>query len=84
VAQQAQYIFDRFGKFPGTVPSIIATIYLQTHHLDLEFYDDFFEPGAYLRTHADHMARWHGAEVRGAPIELGAEAQSRMGRPHEI
>ncbi len=31
-----QYIFDRFGKFPGTVPSMIATIYLQAHHLDLD------------------------------------------------
>jgi hypothetical protein len=61
VALQAQYIFDRFGKFPGTVPSMVATIYLQAHHLDLEFYDAFYQPGAYLRTHAEHMARWHGA-----------------------
>jgi hypothetical protein len=61
VALQAQYIFDRFGKFPGTVPSMVATIYLQAHHLDLELYDAFYEPGAYLRTHAEHMARWHGA-----------------------
>jgi hypothetical protein len=60
VALQAQYIFDHFGKFPGTVPSMIATIYLQAHHLDLEFYDEFYKPGAYLRTHADHFARWHG------------------------
>jgi hypothetical protein len=26
VALQAQYILDRFGKFPGTVPSMIPTI----------------------------------------------------------
>jgi hypothetical protein len=26
-----QYIFDRFGKFPATVSSMIATIYLQAH-----------------------------------------------------
>ena len=50
---------DRFGKFPGTVPSILIHTYLQAHHLDLEFYDDKFGPGAYLRTHAAHMARWH-------------------------
>jgi hypothetical protein len=35
--------------------------------LDLEFYDEFYKPGAYLRSHADHMAQWHGAEVHGAP-----------------
>lgn len=60
VALMAQHIFDRFGKFPGTVPSIFILTYLQAHHLDLEFYDHHFESGAYLRTHAEHMARWHG------------------------
>jgi hypothetical protein len=37
-------------------------MYLQAHHLDLEFYDRKFKPGAYLRTHAEHMARWHPDE----------------------
>ena len=59
VALMAQYIYDRFGKFPGTVPSIFILMYLQVHHLDLEFYDHYFKPGAYLRTHAEHVARWH-------------------------
>jgi len=60
VGLQAQYILDTFGKFPGTVPSIFLITYLQAHHLDLDFYDTFFERGAYLKTHANHMARWHG------------------------
>jgi len=59
VALQAQYTLDRFGKFPGTVPSILTFIYLQAHHLDLEFYDRYFKAGSYLRTHADHVANWH-------------------------
>ena len=59
VAIQAQYTFDRFGKFPGTTPSILAFIYLQAHHLDLEFYDHYFKPGSYLKTHADHFTDWH-------------------------
>lgn len=59
VALQAQYIFDTFGKFPGTVPSIFVLPYLQAQHLDLEFYDKFYKPGSYLKTHADHMKRWH-------------------------
>jgi hypothetical protein len=60
VARQAQYVFDTFGKFPGTVPSVFIMNYVQAHHLDLDFYDRFFQPGAYLRTHAEHMQRWHG------------------------
>jgi hypothetical protein len=59
VAHQAQYVFDTFGKFPGTVPSVLVFQYLQAFHLDLGFYDTHFAPGAYLRTHAEHFDRWH-------------------------
>ncbi len=59
VALQAQYAFDTFGKFPATVPTIFILMYLQSHHLDLEYYDTLFEPGAYLRTHAEHLSKWH-------------------------
>ncbi len=59
VTVMAQYVLDRFGKFPGTVPTMWAQMYLQAHHLDLEFYDRKFKAGAYLSTHAEHMARWH-------------------------
>lgn len=59
VALQAQYVFDTFGKFPATVPSIYLMPYLQAHHLDLDFYDNFFDDGAYLDSHARHMERWH-------------------------
>jgi hypothetical protein len=65
VARQAQYVFDTFGKFPGTVPSVFIMNYVQAHHLDLDFYDRFFKPGAYLRTHAEHMQRWHGERQEG-------------------
>ena len=62
VATMAQYVFDRFGRFPATLGSALATYYLQAHHLDLEFYDRHFAPGAYLPSHAEHMARWHPAD----------------------
>jgi hypothetical protein len=59
VALQAQYVFDTFGKFPGTVPSMFLITYLQAHHLDLSFYDAFYKPGSYLKSHLQHMERWH-------------------------
>ncbi len=63
VALQAQYVLETFGKFPGTVPSIFLITYLQAHHLDLEFYDEFYQPGSYLKTHAEHWQRWHGEKT---------------------
>ncbi len=59
VTTMAQYVFDKFGKFPGTVPSIQVLMYLQGHHMDLDFYDKHFQAGGYLETHKRHMERWH-------------------------
>jgi hypothetical protein len=59
VAIQAQYLYDTFGKFPATVPSVMILNYLQAHHLDLDFYDQKLRPGSYLETHARHMETWH-------------------------
>jgi hypothetical protein len=59
VAHQSQYILDTFGKFPGTVPTLFIMNYVQAQHIDLDFYDHHFRPGAYLPSHAEHMAVWH-------------------------
>jgi hypothetical protein len=61
VTLQCQYTMDTWGKFPGTVPSVWVMNFLQAQHLDLDFYDRFFRPGAYLETHRRHMDVWHGA-----------------------
>ena len=59
VATIAQYIYDTFGRCPGTFSSIFTMMYLQAHHLDLGYYDKYFGPNSYLSTHADHMKNWH-------------------------
>lgn len=59
VKLQAQYIFDRFGKFPATIPSAYCLMYLQAQHIDLEYYDRFYEEGGYLETHHYHNRDWH-------------------------
>jgi hypothetical protein len=61
VTVQASYIYDTFGKLPGTVPTVHVLMYLQAQHIDTDFYDEFFTPGAYLPSHADHQARWHAS-----------------------
>lgn len=56
---QAEYVDETFGKFPGTVPSVWIMNYLQAQHLDTDFYDEKFSPGAYLSTHAKEQERWN-------------------------
>jgi len=58
VAEVAQYIYDTYGKFPGTVPSIFVRYYVQAHRLDLDFYDRYFKSASYLDTHKDNATRW--------------------------
>jgi hypothetical protein len=60
LGEVAQYIYDKHGKFPGTITTIVLTGFAQAHHLDTAYYDEHFQPGAYLHTHAEHMRRWHG------------------------
>ncbi|MGA0559992.1 hypothetical protein ACO2Q8_25240 [Larkinella sp. VNQ87] len=59
VATMAQYIFDTFGKFPGSVPAVFCLTYLQAHQLDLDFYDHFFQEDSYLYTHANRKKWWN-------------------------
>lgn len=58
VATMAQSIFNRFGKFPGTRPSVFCLTYLQAHHPDLDFYNEFFKERSYLYTHANNGRTW--------------------------
>lgn len=59
LGEMAQYLFDTYGKFPATIPTILSAGYVQAQHIDTDFYDAHFVPGAYLETHASHLTRWH-------------------------
>lgn len=58
----AQYVYDKNGRFPGTVPTILVRPYAQVHHLDTDWYDQFLGPHSYLHTHAQHDKQWHNNE----------------------
>ena len=60
LGEVAQYVFDTYGKFPGSFNTIVLPGFVQAVHLDTEFYDEHYREGAYLETHAEHMRRWHG------------------------
>jgi hypothetical protein len=59
----AQYVHDTYGRFPADDTTIVLPGAVQTMHLDTDYYDTHFQPGAYLRTHAEHWQRWHDGHV---------------------
>ena len=60
MSEVAQYIYQKFGKFPGLRSTIMMPGFVQAHHLDTDFYDMYYKKGSYLQTHAEHMEKWHG------------------------
>ncbi len=59
LTEEVRYVDETFGKIPGTVQTVHILNYLQAQHLDPDFYDHHFGPGAYLPTHRDHQDTWH-------------------------
>jgi hypothetical protein len=53
------YIYETYGRFPGALDAMHLMWFLQAHHLDTDYYDNFFRPGVYGHTHAAHLATWH-------------------------
>jgi hypothetical protein len=59
-----RYIYEEYGKFPAHNDTMHLLYFIQVCHLDTDFYDRHFKPGAYLDTHRDHFKNWHpGFEI---------------------
>jgi hypothetical protein len=59
ISEVARYIYEKYGKFPGTRSTILLPGFVQAHHIDTDFYHEKYRDGAYLSTHAQHAERWH-------------------------
>jgi hypothetical protein len=53
------YIWDTYGKFPAAIPPMQMNVWFQAHHLETEFYDRHYQPGAYHDRVRDHMRNFH-------------------------
>lgn len=54
-----QYLWDTYGRLPVTVDPMSTLLWFQALHLDTEFYDRHYQPGAYTSTIRDHIKKWH-------------------------
>jgi hypothetical protein len=53
------YIWETYGRFPAMLDPMMMNIWFQAHHLDTDFYDCHYPPGAYQETIRTHMHDWH-------------------------
>jgi hypothetical protein len=53
------YVYETYGRFPGSLDAMHLMWCMQAHHLDTDYYDRFFRSGALGPTHAAHLATWH-------------------------
>jgi hypothetical protein len=70
------YIYDTYGRFPGAIDAMHLMWVMQAHHIDTDYYDRFFRPGAYGSTHAVHI--WC-APCRRPPLEGPPSARDWIG-----
>jgi hypothetical protein len=56
-----QYIWDTYGKFPALSDPMVMHIWFQAHHLETDFYDKYYQEGAYHEAVRRHMEVWHAA-----------------------
>src|SRR5207248_10786695 len=61
VIAYCEYIYNRYGRFPAYVAPYRSVTGCQTQHVDVEFYDKFYQPEALSETQREHMRRWHAA-----------------------
>jgi hypothetical protein len=62
--ETCRYIWDTYGTFPAFVSPTVLYVYVQAQHIELDFYDKYYDGPAYLRTHKDHMRKWHGSAAK--------------------
>jgi len=53
------YLHETYGRVPVTTDTKLLPIWLQVHHLDLDFYDKFFDPATITEAQRNHMRLWH-------------------------
>ena len=59
VVAYCSYVYERYGRFLGSFGPLRNLMAFQVHHIDTEFYDRHYAPGAYHEKHTEHFRSWH-------------------------
>ena len=69
VKDYCQYVFETYGRFPAYVDPMYQRLTCQAQHVDPDFYEEQYPPGALTPQHLEHFRRWHPelADEQGRP-----------------
>jgi hypothetical protein len=56
-----EYVYQRYGRFPAYQPPMRTLLGFQVNHVDCDFYDRFYDPGAVTENQRQHMSWWKHA-----------------------
>jgi len=59
VKAYCNYVYETYGRFPATSDTKLVPIWLQAHHLDLDFYDKHHPREMVTEAQRRHVERWH-------------------------
>jgi hypothetical protein len=50
-----EYIYDRYGRFTAHLGPLRPVLGYQAHHLDIDFYNHFYQAGALTDAQREHV-----------------------------
>ena len=59
VIAYCEYVFQKYGRFPAHQPPMRTLLGFQVNHVDCDFYDRHYKPGAVTDAQRRHMHEWH-------------------------
>ena len=59
VKDYCQYAFETYGRFPVYLDPMYQRLTVQAQHVDPDFYERYYRPGALTGQHLGHFERWH-------------------------
>lgn len=54
-----KYVYETYRRFPAYVDPIQIPVTASVHHLDIDFYDQYYPKEAVTKGHRNHMEVWH-------------------------
>lgn len=59
VKDYCQYVHDTYGRFPAYIDPMYQRLACQAQHVDTDFYEEYYPPGAVTQQHHRHFEMWH-------------------------